>query len=124
MIKEIYCKLPTDQDYEAKIEMQNEAQMILQQIKVVLGTKPGEVLGNPLFGVDLEKYIFSMDYNKEEMLQMINQEITTNVYYNKNKWTLDIDIMFGHNVDDAYEYAVIDISLNEQRCLGIVVNQQ
>jgi hypothetical protein len=55
---------------------------------------------------------------------MINQEITTNVYYNKNKWTLDIDIMFGHNVDDAYEYAVIDISLNEQRCLGIVVNQQ
>ena len=74
-IREIYCKLPTDLDYEAKVESTDEAANILQQIKVVLGTKPGEVLGNPMFGCDLEKYLFSMNYNKEEILQMINYEI-------------------------------------------------
>ena len=32
-------------------------------------------------------------------------------------------LLFGHNADDPYEYAVIDISLNEQKCLGIMVGQ-
>jgi hypothetical protein len=29
MIKEIYCKLPTDLDYEMQVEMHDEAQKIL-----------------------------------------------------------------------------------------------
>ena len=124
MIKEIYCKLPTDLDYEAKVEMEDEAKQILQQIKVVLGTKPGEVLGSLLFGIDLEKYLFTMNYNKDEIIEVLNSEIHTHIYYNPSKWTLDVDVLFGHNAKDAYEYAVIDIKLNEQKCLGIIVNQQ
>lgn len=124
MIREIYCKLPTDQDYEMKIESDDEAYNILQQIKVVLGTKPGEVLGSPLFGCDLEKYLFTMNCNKDEILQMINYEIFSNVYYNTAKWTIGVDVLFGHNKNDAYEYALIDISLNQKKCLGIIVNQQ
>ena len=112
MIREIYCKLPTDQDYEMKIESDDEAYNILQQIKVVLGTKPGEVLGSPLFGCDLEKYLFTMNCNKDEILQMINYEIFSNVYFNTAKWTIGVDVLFGHNKNDAYEYALIDISLN------------
>lgn len=123
-IRELYCKLPTDLDYEAKVESTDEAFNILQQIKVVLGTKPGEVLGNPMFGCDLEKYLFSMNYNKEEILQMINYEIFSNVYYDQNRWEIGVDVLFGHNADDPYEYAVIDISLNAQKCLGIIVGQQ
>lgn len=124
MIKEIYCKLPTDVDYKMQIESEDEAMNILQQIKVVLGTKPGEVLGSPMFGCDLEKYLFTMNCNKDEILQMINYEIFSNVYYNDAKWLIGVDIFFGHNKDDAYEYALIDISLNQKRCLGILVNQQ
>ncbi len=124
MIREIYCKLPTDQDYEMKVEMLDEAKAILQQIKVVLGTKPGDVLGSPYFGTNLEDYLFKLNYNKEEMIQMINYEIYNNVRYNQNKWSIGVDIYFGHDANDPYEYAVIDISLNQKRCLGIVVNQQ
>ena len=32
-IRELYCKLPTDLDYEAKVESSDEAFNILQQIK-------------------------------------------------------------------------------------------
>ena len=124
MIREIYCKLPTDQDYEMKVELLDEAKQILQQIKFILGTKPGDVLGSPYFGVNLEDYLFKLNYNKDEMIQMLNTEIFSNVYYNHNKWTLGVDVLFGHDADDPYEYAVIDISLNEKRCLGIIVNQQ
>lgn len=124
MIKEIYCKLPTDIDYEMKVEMEDEAKNILQQIKVILGTKPGEVLGSPLFGTNLENYLFKMNYDKDELIQMINTEILGNVQYNPQKWTISIDVLFGHDANDPYDYAVIDISLNEKRCLGIIVNQQ
>lgn len=124
MIKEIYCKLPTDQDYELNIEMTDEAKQILQQIKMVLGTKPGDVLGSPFFGIDIEKYLFRLNYNKDEIIDVINTELAMNINYDPNKWTLTVDVLFGHNANDPYDYACIDISLNEQKCLGIIVNQQ
>ena len=62
MRREIYCKLPTDLDYEMKLELEDEAKQILQQIKIILGTKPGEVMGSPLFGIDIEKYLFRLNY--------------------------------------------------------------
>lgn len=124
MIREIYCKLPTDEDYEVKIESLDEAANILQQIKIVLGTKPGEVLGNPMFGIDLEKYLFTMNFNKDEIVELVNTEIQQSIYYNASKWNLSVDVLFGHNADDPYEYALIDISLNQRKCLGILVNQR
>lgn len=123
MIREIYCKLPTDQDYELKVESMNALTNLLQQIKVVLGTKPGEVLGNPMFGVNLEKYLFLMNYNKDEIKQMIIYEITSNIVYDPQLFSVNIDISFGHNANDPYEYALIDIVINEQKCMGIIVNQ-
>lgn len=124
MRKEIYCKLPTDLDYEIKCEFEDEAQQILQQIRMVLGTKPGEVFGSPMFGIDLEKYLFRMNYNKDEIIEVLNIEISSHIIYNADKWTLDVDVLFGHDAYDAYDYACIDISLNERKCLGIIVNQQ
>lgn len=124
MVREIYCKIPTDLDYELQVESTNAATNLLQQIKIVLGTKPGQVLGEPMFGVDLEKYLFLMNYNKEEIKKMIIYELTQYVQYNSDLFKVDVDISFGHNADDAYEYALIDIMINERKCLGIIVNQQ
>lgn len=41
MIREIYCKLPADRDYIKQMETSDEAYNILQQVRIVLGTKPG-----------------------------------------------------------------------------------
>lgn len=124
MVREIYCKLPTDADYVAQVESNDDAANLLQQIKIVLGTKPGEVLGNPMFGCDLEKYLFLMNFDKEEIIQMVQTEIYQYVKYDTSKFTVTVDVLFGHNAEDAYQYALIDISINKQKCLGIVVNQQ
>lgn len=124
MIREIYCKLPTDLDYNIQVESVDEATNLLQQIKVILGTKPGEILGYPMFGVDLEKYLFLMNYNKDEIISMIKYEITTNISYNQDLFNVDVNVSFGHNANDAYDYALVDITINEKKCLGIIVNQQ
>ena len=67
MIKEIYCRMPSDPNYNGDIlTTSDEIERILQQIRVILGTKPGEVLGDPNFGCDLEDYVFAYGLKKEE----------------------------------------------------------
>lgn len=124
MMREIYCKLPTDLNYELKVESTDAIINLLQQIKVVLGTKPGEVLGAPMFGVDLERYLFLTNYNVDEIKKMVEYEITSNVKYDTDIFNITVDISYGHNANDAYDYALIDIVINERKCLGIIVNQQ
>ena len=67
MINEIYCRMPSDAKYVPKIETSSEIEQILQRIRVILGTNRGDVLGDFSFGTDIKKYIFSMDFNVDEM---------------------------------------------------------
>ena len=124
MIKEIYCKLPSDINYQNKLETEDEAEQILQQIKMILGTKQGHVLGSYDFGIDLQRYLFQLRYSEQQMLYMVNAAIAKYVKFNTDKWTVYADISFGHDVSAAYEYAVIDIVINQKKCLGILVNQE
>lgn len=123
-LKELYCKLPTEKTYQPIIENNDEAEKILQQIRMVLGTKRGEVLGSPYFGIDLNKYLFSLNYSQQEITYMVNVLLSQYVLFDQEKWNVYADISFGHNANDAYEYAVIDIVINEKKCLGILVNQE
>lgn len=124
MIREIYCKLPSDNDYRLKAETVNELEQILQQIKIILGTKPGEVLGSPSFGIDLNQYIFSMGLDFTEILYNVNAALSANLVFDRTKWTIYADISYGHDSVDSTDYALIDIVINENKCLGIIVNQQ
>ena len=81
------------------------------------------MLGSPLFGIDLEKYLFEMNYDENEIIGVVTQAISQHIYYDTKKWQVKIDVKYGHATDGAYEYALIDIIINEQKCLGIIVNQ-
>lgn len=123
MIREIYCKLPTDKDYKLGVESMDEEANILQQIRVILGTKPGEVLGSPYFGIDLQRELFTMDFNEGEMLLRVNTILAQYVRFDPGKYTIYADVSFGKSNTDTSDYAVIDITINERKCLGVVVNQ-
>lgn len=77
MIKEIYCRMPSDKNYVPVLDTGNEVEQILQRCRVILGTRPGEVLGDYTFGVKLEDYVFSMNFDKDELRNMIIQAINT-----------------------------------------------
>ena len=123
MIHEIYCKLPSDWNYEKKIESDDEAYNILQQIKVVLGTKRGEVLGTYGFGVNLQEYLFSYNMPLDEILYTINAHLASYVFYDTTKYNVYVDVRYGHNEGDITDYALVDVFINENACLGILVNQ-
>ena len=92
MIREIYCKLPSDINYVPNIETQDEAFSILQQIKVILGTKHGEVLGSYSFGVNLQEYLFTYNMSREEILYALNAHLANYVYYDTTKFNVYVDV--------------------------------
>ena len=124
MIREIYCKLPSDINYVPNIETQDEAFSILQQIKVILGTKHGEVLGSYSFGVNLQEYLFTYNMSREEILYALNAHLANYVYYDTSKYNVYVDVQYGHDAGGITDYAVVDVFINEKACLGILVNQE
>lgn len=123
MIREIYCKLPTDINYEPQLESDDDITNILQQIKVILGTKPYEVLGSPEFGLDIQKYLFTLNYNENEIKYEILNAMSKYLVYNSTKYDVSIDLNFGHDTTGAYEYAVLDIAINGKKYMGIFISE-
>jgi len=48
---------------------------------MVLGTNNGDVLGDPYFGINIKRYIFSMSYNREELTSLVKMAILPNIDY-------------------------------------------
>jgi hypothetical protein len=58
-LRDFYFREPGDPRYrEDQLEVSDDLESTLQQIRMTLFTNKGEVLGEPDFGVDLEKYLF------------------------------------------------------------------
>ena len=122
MLREIYCRMPSDKNYiRGKIEIHDQIEYILQQIRVCLGTNPGDVLGAEDFGIDLNQYVFSMSFNQTEVKNKISELINQYVDYDRTKYVIDIDVNYGHDRYNACDYAVINISINQQKMLGVLV---
>lgn len=120
---DIYNRLATDQSYNVAVETEDEIEQLLSQIKMVLGTNRGDILGSPNFGVNIKQYLFSMSYNKEEIEKMVTTAIISSISYDQRKFTVDITVDFGKDHENASDYAVINISINQRKCLGVVINQ-
>lgn len=120
---DIYNRLVSDQNYIPQIETNDETEQLLSQIKMVLGTEPGDVLGSPYFGADIKKYIFNLSYNQEEINAFVTQAILNSIDYDTKKFAVSVNVEFGKDFYNKSDYAVINIIINQRRCLGIVMNQ-
>lgn len=124
MIKEIYCKMPTEKGWKKQIETDNEVDIIVQQVKMVLGTRYGDVLGSPGFGVDLQQFLFGYNNSVSEIKYVIDQAISYFVKFDPDRFSVACDVRFGQTSDGLSEFALVDIIINEIKVLGIFVNQE
>lgn len=122
MIREIYCRMPSDRSYKKNVESTDEIENILTQIKVVLGTHKGQVLGSFNFGINLNDYIFNYNFNDTEIQYLVNSMLAQYVYYDTRKYNVYAQVSWGH-ADDNSDYGLIDVYINERACLGILVDQ-
>jgi phage baseplate assembly protein W len=60
MAVDVYLRLPSDPNYVSNfVEVEDEVSNFVQRIEMILTTNPGEVLGSPEFGVNLECYLWN-----------------------------------------------------------------
>jgi hypothetical protein len=122
MIKEIYIRDEKDPFYDPNmIDYSNEVEQVISQIRMILGTKPGEVLGNYSFGIDLEYVVFNTKKSAEKLGEEIREQIKSYVYHGDNI-SVDVDVNFGDS-GKGYDYGVIDILVNGSKAIGFLVDK-
>jgi hypothetical protein len=75
---EIYNRDPGDFGYKDDvIETTDPIEICIGQIKMLLLTNKGEVLGDPSFGVALDDLIFNLELSEESVRREIDFQINT-----------------------------------------------
>jgi hypothetical protein len=75
---EIYNRDPGDYGYKADvIETTDPIEICIGQIKMLLLTNKGEVLGDPTFGIALDNLIFNLELSEESVKREIDFQINT-----------------------------------------------
>jgi hypothetical protein len=122
MLKEIYIRDESDPFYDPNmIDYTNEVENVISQIRMILGTKPGEMLGDYNFGVDLEYIIFNTRKSAEELADKIREQINVYVHHS-SKISVDVDVNFGDS-GRGYDYGIIDILINGSKAIGFLVDK-
>lgn len=122
MISEIYIRDEHDPNFEPGIiEYKDEIESIVSQIKMLLETKPGDVLGDPDFGLDLEYYIFETSVNSEAIREKVNDAISMFVKHTNNT-SVDVEVSFGKSAR-GYDYCVVDIIVNGRKVIGYLIDK-
>lgn len=123
MIKEIYIRTKTDPYFEEGIiDYSNEVESVISKVRTLLGTKPGEVLGDYNFGIDLDYLIFNTKLPAAEIKRKIDDKLSTYVPNTKNI-TISTEINFGKS-GYGYDYAVIDIYINGTKSVGLLIDKE
>ena len=67
-ITDIYPRNPDDPLYVPnKLETDDVVESTIGMIKQIMLTKPGSVLGDPFFGIDLESLVFDFEVSQSEL---------------------------------------------------------
>ena len=119
MSREIYMRDPTDPQYkEGIMEVNDEVEMLVSQIKMIMLTRPGEVLGAPDFGVALEDQLFSFNVNEYALKSMLSDQVAKFVPLSE-KYHVKFNINFARGT--VRDICIIDVVINDSPLFGILV---
>ncbi len=118
MARELYFRDPSDPSYQEGImEVSDELEMVIGQIKMILGTSPGEILGAPDMGVDLESQLFVFNVNQFTLQSMLHDQITKFVPL-ASKYQIKFNISFARGT--VRDICLIDVLINGTPMFGIL----
>ncbi len=118
MAIDVYLRLPSDPNYNSYfVEVEDSVSIFVQQIEMILTTIPGEVLGSPDFGVNLEGYLWNPYVTSGSIKSDIMTQIRKYCAYNQQliPFTVQVNFIKGSLVDGI----LIDIMIDGRKTLGI-----
>lgn len=117
---EIYPRNPDDPNYsEGNIETSDEVEILIGMIKNVMLTRPGQVLGDPYFGIDLESLIFDLEIDQSTLERAIAMQLMT--YVPMSRSLFNVDFKIGFFKGEYRDACVIDFAIKGNPILGIKI---
>jgi len=110
-LKDFYMRSDGDPKYKNGIlQVSDETEEAISQIKMTLFTEKGEVLGEPEFGLDVNKYLFDFDTDPFGLSSQASSQVERYVSASKLK---NIEITPSKFTDDKdRDVFVLDININ------------
>jgi len=120
MIKDIYIRNPDDPNFQyGVLEHSDAIESIVSKIKMLMGTRQGQILGDLNFGIGIEDLIFETRINKTKVEEKIKEQFSLYISETQN-FKIEPQVSFGR--DDGYDYALIDIYIDEEKVIGLLIN--
>jgi hypothetical protein len=117
---EIYPRNPDDPNYkEGLLHTDDEVEILIGMIKNCMLTTPGEVLGDPYFGIDLEGLIFELEVDERTLNSAIDLHLTTYVPIAYSLF--DVEFKIGFLRGDTRDACIIDFAIKGNPILGIKI---
>lgn len=122
MAKEIYIRTEDDPYYDSSIvEFSNEVEELITQLRVLLSSHKGEVLGGYDFGTQLDNLVFNTKRNGESICKDISQLINQYCYISPNL-EVTTDMEFGKD-NYGRDYGVLNININGEKAAGFLIEK-
>jgi hypothetical protein len=119
MAREIYTRNPSDPNYkENQLETNDEIEMLLGQLRMILFTNRGEVLGAPDFGVNLEECLFSMNFNEYALRALLLDQMTKFCPL-AQKYQVRFEVTFAKGT--VRDLCLIDTYVDGTKAFGLLV---
>ena len=119
MLKEIYTRNQDDPHYSAgTYEVEDSLENLLGQIRMLLFTKPGEIINRLGFGIDLESMIFSTNLSNAVIQQRVYDSIAQSCP-DALAYEVKVNVEFYRGT--ARDICVIDIFIDGSKLLGVLI---
>lgn len=119
-MKDLYFKSNIDITYDSsKLLEDDRTQQLISQIKMLLFTNQGDVLGATEMGMNLERLIFETNYNKFQILNNLKFQMGQYLDYDENLFSIEFDLQFLKGT--IRDVALLTLQINGQRSLDILI---
>jgi len=122
MLKEFYFRDEQDPNYMPDVlEISNEIECLIYQIKMTIGTSRGDILGTTQFGANVEDMLFITNYNPEAWKYKIREQLEMySLLAREYKITLN-----AVSYNDGYkDYGILDIGINGKSIMGFAFDNK
>ncbi len=117
-LKDFYMRSEGDPKYKSGvIQVSDDTEEAISQIKMTLLTDKGEVLGEPEFGLEVNKYLFDFETNPFGLSNEANLQIEKYVASSKIK---NIEVSPSKFTDDRdRDVFVLEVNINGNNSFGV-----
>ncbi len=117
-VKDFYMRSEGDPKYKSGvIQISDETEEAISQVKMTLLTERGSVLGEPNFGIDVNKYLFDFDADPFGLSNYANSQVELYVASSKKK---KIDVIPSKFTDDKdRDVFVLEINIDGDDPFGV-----